>query len=70
MAQFYKGLRPNIKDAMVIQGFPADWNTLIHQATRLDNNFRRRAQETKGMASKWKYVPAPKKQERYPDKID
>jgi hypothetical protein len=61
MAQFYKGLRPNIKDAMAIQGFPGDWNTLIYQATRLDNNFRRRAQETKGVAPKWKYVPIPKK---------
>jgi hypothetical protein len=52
MAQFYKGLRPNIKDAIAIQGFPADWNTLIYQTIRLDNNFRRRAQETKGVAPK------------------
>jgi hypothetical protein len=70
MAQFYKGLRPNIKDAMAIQGFPADWNTLIHQATRLNNNFRRRAQETKGVAPKWKHIPASKKQERHSDEID
>jgi hypothetical protein len=70
MAQFYKGLRPNIKDAMAIQGFPADWDTLIHQATRLDDNFRRRAQETKGVAPKWKSIPALKKQDRHPDEID
>jgi hypothetical protein len=61
MAQFYKGLRPNIKDAMAIQGFPADWNTLIYQVTRLDDNFRRRAQETKGVAPKWKPISTPKK---------
>jgi hypothetical protein len=30
MAQFYKGLRPNIKDVMAIQGFLVDWNTLIY----------------------------------------
>jgi hypothetical protein len=52
MAQFYKGLRPNIKDAKAIQGFPPNWDELIQQATRLDDNFRRRAQETKGMAPK------------------
>jgi hypothetical protein len=55
---------------MAIQGFPADWNTLIYQATRLDDNFRRRAQETKGVIPKWKHVPILKKQERYLDEMD
>jgi hypothetical protein len=55
---------------MAIQGFPADWDTLIYQATRLDDNFRRRAQETKGVAPKWKSIPEKKKQNRHPDEID
>jgi hypothetical protein len=55
MAQFYKGLKPNIKDAMAISGFPANWQELIHQATRLNDNFRRRSQENKGITPMGKH---------------
>ena len=43
MAQFYKGLKTNIKDVIAIQKFPETVDDLIETATRLDDNFRRRA---------------------------
>ena len=42
MAQFYKELRSNIKNVIAVIEFPATWEDLIVQATRLDDNFRRR----------------------------
>ena len=48
MAQFYKGLSTQIKDAMAIQEFPDTWEDLISVACRLDDNFRRRKQENAG----------------------
>jgi hypothetical protein len=42
MAQFYKGLKANIKDVMAIQKFPETVDDLIETATRLNDNFRRR----------------------------
>jgi hypothetical protein len=47
MAQFYKGLSEGIKNAMAIQEFPSTWIDLVATATRLDDNFRRRSQESK-----------------------
>ena len=73
MAQFYKGLKANIKDAMAIQGFPPNWEGLIQQATRLDDNFRRRAQEERGTAPKWKPRSAARPlgdTQRHPDEMD
>jgi hypothetical protein len=43
MTQFYKGLKANIKDIIVIQKFPETVDDLIETVTRLDDNFRRRA---------------------------
>jgi hypothetical protein len=43
MAQFYKGLKANIKDVMIIQKFPEIVDDLIETVIRLDDNFRRRA---------------------------
>jgi hypothetical protein len=43
MAQFYKRLKANIKDVITIQKFPETVDDLIETATRLDDNFRRRA---------------------------
>jgi hypothetical protein len=48
MAQFYKGLKSNVKDAMAVNNFPSDWDSLVAVANRLDDNFRRREQEKKG----------------------
>jgi len=73
MAQFYKGLKANIKDAMAIQGFPPNWEGLIQQATRLDDNFRRRSQEGRGTAPKWKPRSAARPSgdtQRHPDEMD
>ena len=41
MAQFYKGLKPEIKKAMAVTAFPDTWEDLIANASRLDDNFRR-----------------------------
>jgi hypothetical protein len=73
MAQFYKGLKLNIKDAMAISGFPANWQELIHQATRLVDNFRCRSQENKDIISMWKHSNTTRLgggRPRYLDEID
>jgi hypothetical protein len=65
MAQFYKGLSTQIKDAMAIQEFPDTWEDLISVACRLDDNFRRRKQENAGRHRDFK----PQKR-RDPDAMD
>jgi hypothetical protein len=70
MAQFYKGLKPKIKDAMAIQEFPEDWDDLIKVATRLDDNFRRRDQEKKHGEGGSNRFEKSKKPQRHPDEMD
>jgi len=67
MAQFYKGLSEEIKNAMAIQEFPANWLDLVATATRLDDNFRRRAQENKGNYKNTHFQGKPRK---HPDEMD
>jgi len=69
MAQFYKGLKAQIKDAMAIQEFPATWEALIKTATRLDDNFRRRTQEKKGSDQSHRFQK-PQGRQRHPDEMD
>jgi hypothetical protein len=47
MAQFYKGLKSNVKNVMAVNNFPSDWDSLIAIINRLNDNFRRREQEKK-----------------------
>jgi hypothetical protein len=47
MAQFYKSLAERIKNTIIIQEFPDNWIDLVAIATRLDDNFRRKAQKNK-----------------------
>ena len=68
MAQFYKGLKPKIKDAMAIQEFPSTWDTLIKLAGRLDDNFRRRKQETQGVDPG--HRTGTRNRQRHPDEMD
>jgi hypothetical protein len=42
MAQFYKGLKSNVKDDMAVNNFLSDWDSLVAVANRLDDNFKRR----------------------------
>jgi hypothetical protein len=69
MAQFYKGLKPRIKDAMAIQEFPEGWDDLIKTATRLDDNFRRRAQE-KSHSDVGNRFKKPQQARKDPDAMD
>jgi hypothetical protein len=69
MAQFYKGLKPKIKDAMAIQSFPEGWDSLIQVATRLDDNFRRRAQE-KSHSDVGNRFKKPQQAKKDPDAMD
>jgi hypothetical protein len=48
MAQFYKGLKSNVKNAMAVNNFLSDWDSLVAVVNRLNDNFRRREQEKKG----------------------
>jgi len=71
MAQFYKGLKANIKDAMAIQEFPTTWDALIQVATRLDDNFRRRTQEKGGVVSQNRFkMGGGRAKTRHPDEMD
>jgi hypothetical protein len=42
MAQFYKGFKSNVKDAMAVNNFLSDWDSLMAITNRLDDNFRRK----------------------------
>ena len=70
MAQFYKGLKTNIKDAMAIQVFPSTWDDLVQTATRLDDNFRRRFQEKQGNSVPNRFKPGGRHKQRHPDEMD
>ena len=70
MAQFYKGLKAKIKDAMAIQEFPSTWEELVQMATRLDDNFRRRAQEKSHGDQGNRFQKPQKKTQRHPDEMD
>jgi hypothetical protein len=72
MAQFYKGLKANVKDAMAIQEFPTTWEALIQTATRLDDNFRRRTQEKQGAGTTSRFRPQAggRPRQRHPDEMD
>jgi hypothetical protein len=48
IAQFYKGLSEEIKNAIAIQKFSVTWVDLVVTITRLDDNFRKRSQKNKG----------------------
>ena len=65
MAQFYQGLKPKIKDAMMITGYPEDWSEMIATAARLDDNFRRRDGEKDFHSNKRAHTG-----KRHPDEID
>ncbi len=45
---YYKGLKPHVKDAMAVHGVPATMHDLIAMATRIDNRHFAREQEKKG----------------------
>jgi hypothetical protein len=47
MAQFYKGLKSNIKNVMAVNNFSSDWDSLMAVINRLNDNFRRREQKKK-----------------------
>jgi hypothetical protein len=71
MAQFYKGLKAQIKDAMAIQVFPETWDDLIQTATRLDDNFRRRSQEKSGGNPHNRFGQQKgRPRQRHPDEMD
>jgi hypothetical protein len=42
MAQFYKEFKPNIKNAIAVNDFLGDWDSLIIVINRLDDNFRKK----------------------------
>jgi hypothetical protein len=43
MAQFYKNLAEEIKNAITIQEFPDNWIDLVAVTTRLNDNFKKKA---------------------------
>jgi hypothetical protein len=47
MAQFYKGLKSNVKNVIAVNNFLSDWESLVAMVNRLDNNFRRKEQKRK-----------------------
>ena len=72
MAQFYKGLKPEIKKVIAVTTFPDIQKDLITNASRLDNNFRRLYHESKIDP---RYRPANNSRDgrkipRHPDEMD
>src|ERR1700722_15025824 len=70
MAQFYQGLKAEIKDAMALSEFPTTMEELIQKSTRIDDNYRRRRQEKKGQDAGNRFQKQKPKTQRSPDEMD
>src|ERR1700722_11266845 len=70
MAQFYQGLKAEIKDAMALSEFPTTMEELIQKSTRIDDNYRRRRQEKKGQDAGNRFQKQKPRTQRSPDEMD